>query len=35
VSVHEQVFAARQRFGCGFYPECDPEARLLAQHVLG
>jgi len=37
VSVHEQVFAARQRLRDAGIPhiECDLEARLLAQHVLG
>jgi release factor glutamine methyltransferase len=37
VSVHEQVFAARQRLrDAGIsHIECDLEARLLAQHVLG
>jgi release factor glutamine methyltransferase len=37
VTVHEQVFAARQRLrDAGISQiECDLEARLLAQHVLG
>jgi release factor glutamine methyltransferase len=37
VSVHEQVFAARQRLRDAGIPhiDCDLEARLLAQHVLG